>query len=707
MGTRSGVQPPASGAPAEALKRAFLLQQNGDYDRAIEGYGGIIVARPRSVEAKEALFRLGETHRLSRDYQRAVQTFEDFLRGYPQDDLAGPAVLQLATARGKAGNLKGAIEGYQRYISSQAPAEDYARLQMAQTYAEAGELAEAANEYARALDGELPSSTKQEVLEKTGDIYRELDMSRESLAWYQKALVTRQDGQRARLLFRIGEASEKLGDVAGATKAFTSLANNYPWSNFAPGALKRLQDTGVSVDLYRQGLIRYNQGQYAEAIKLFDRYLESNPAGDKAVPSRYYIGLAHQALGQQGKAVEKLSEVAGSQHPLASDALWEMGKLLEGIPRHNEAAQTYRQLWERFPSSERSEEALFRQGLVYYKAAQYGPALAAWEEHLDGRPGSKHRARSYLWASKALALLGRTEEARQQLERAAAYGLDDYYALRAGALLAPRAAPPKVERGRGEIEPWLASWTQASANLGPEVEQDPGFRRARELLAAGLRGEALGEFYRLLRRVGNRPAALYPLAVHFREKGLYSLSMAAAFRLLRLSPDPSLQRAPKALREFLYPQSFADLVAAESAKGSLDPLLLLALVRQESSFEPRAKSGADAMGLTQVIPSTAREIAKALGRDHFVLEDLYRPTVSMEFGAWYLANQLRHFGGNLFLAIAAYNGGAGNVQRWNRNNPRGDDDLFVEEIGLSETHLFVKTVYQNYELYKSTYGSGP
>jgi len=91
----------------------------------------------------------------------------------------------------------------------------------------------------------------------------------------------------------------------------------------------------------------------------------------------------------------------------------------------------------------------------------------------------------------------------------------------------------------------------------------------------------------------------------------------------------------------------------------VSPLLLLALVRQESFYDAQAGSTAGALGLTQVIPSTGAAIATSLGVQAFAATDLYRPTLSLRFGAKYLSDQLGNFGGDAYRALAAYNGGPG------------------------------------------------
>jgi soluble lytic murein transglycosylase len=108
----------------------------------------------------------------------------------------------------------------------------------------------------------------------------------------------------------------------------------------------------------------------------------------------------------------------------------------------------------------------------------------------------------------------------------------------------------------------------------------------------------------------------------------------------------------------------------------------------------------------QVIPSSARVIADRLGRaDDFSLRDLYKPSVSLEFGSWWLQRLLSDYTGRVFPALVAYNAGGGNVSRW--LNRWGDDpDVLVEEIPFAETQNYVRTVYSNYLEYRLLYGSG-
>jgi soluble lytic murein transglycosylase len=158
------------------------------------------------------------------------------------------------------------------------------------------------------------------------------------------------------------------------------------------------------------------------------------------------------------------------------------------------------------------------------------------------------------------------------------------------------------------------------------------------------------------------------------------------------------------LQRLVYPLYFDDLVLAEAQANGFDPLVLFALIWQESLFEGQATSWASAQGLTQVIPATGEWIALQLRWPDYQNEQLYRPYLNVKFGAWYLARQLGDFENNLFAALAAYNGGPGNAKRWLELAGDGDQDLFVESISNAETRNYVEKVYEHYAMYRRLYG---
>jgi soluble lytic murein transglycosylase len=219
------------------------------------------------------------------------------------------------------------------------------------------------------------------------------------------------------------------------------------------------------------------------------------------------------------------------------------------------------------------------------------------------------------------------------------------------------------------------------------------------LLEIGLRREAVALYETLFSEAGDDPLALAAMARYFYERGLYSFAAASAAELAALSPNGRLSLAPLPLQMVAYPLPYADLFSAEAVRQELDPLLLAALVRQESMFEPTATSTVGAQGLAQIMPGTGAGIAQSLGISDY---DLNKPATSLRFGAYYLASQLGYFDDELLVALAAYNGGPGNTLAWLEWG--GDDlDLFVEVIGAVQSRLYLQGVYQQYLAYEQLY----
>nr|WP_238718372.1 lytic transglycosylase domain-containing protein [Petrachloros mirabilis] len=149
-----------------------------------------------------------------------------------------------------------------------------------------------------------------------------------------------------------------------------------------------------------------------------------------------------------------------------------------------------------------------------------------------------------------------------------------------------------------------------------------------------------------------------------------------------------------------YPLAFAAELWPWAEQRQLNPLLVLSLIRQESRFQTRIRSVAGAVGLMQVMPETAEEIQATLQLEDYDLEDV---ADNLNLGTWYLDFTHRTYEDNSMLAIASYNAGPGNVDRWLQTLPREDVDAFIEAIPFPETRNYVKAVFGNYWNYLRLY----
>ena len=155
----------------------------------------------------------------------------------------------------------------------------------------------------------------------------------------------------------------------------------------------------------------------------------------------------------------------------------------------------------------------------------------------------------------------------------------------------------------------------------------------------------------------------------------------------------------------LNPIHYVDLITVYSRRHSLDPFLVAAIMRVESRFQPDAVSSKGARGLMQLMPDTGRWAAGYLGINGYSDDLLYEPEVNIRIGAWYLRQLLNQFDGNLAVALAAYNGGPSNVEKWLSSGEWSGSIDDLEQIPFPETARYVDRVRRAYQLYLRAYGS--
>lgn len=254
-------------------------------------------------------------------------------------------------------------------------------------------------------------------------------------------------------------------------------------------------------------------------------------------------------------------------------------------------------------------------------------------------------------------------------------------------------------------EAWLTSFARRSIS-DAGWSTDERWSRAQELWAVGRVEYGDAEIFGLIEAYAADPIAMYTMSRRLDELGRVSMAARAGQRLLRVLNTNPNAGLPKPLLALSYPAAFAPLVHQAAGEQGVSPLLMLAFIRQESFFDPRAISPADARGLTQVIPPTAETIASALGVKSFTLDQLLHADLNLQFGAKYMADQLSEFANELFVAFAAYNAGPSAAFRWREIS--GDDaDLYLQAIEFHETKLYVEIVAENYAIYRYLYGGQP
>jgi soluble lytic murein transglycosylase len=149
---------------------------------------------------------------------------------------------------------------------------------------------------------------------------------------------------------------------------------------------------------------------------------------------------------------------------------------------------------------------------------------------------------------------------------------------------------------------------------------------------------------------------------------------------------------------------YAPLIKSASLAYGQDPFLVKAIIRRESNFMPRARGNKGEIGLMQVTPSVGWEYAKSRGMSNFIPAALYDPALNIEVGCWYLAKAMRRYSGfrdPVPFALAHYNAGAANVDRWlTATRRRGDAGEFMAAITYPATRKYVRFVTWHRRLYR-------
>lgn len=158
-----------------------------------------------------------------------------------------------------------------------------------------------------------------------------------------------------------------------------------------------------------------------------------------------------------------------------------------------------------------------------------------------------------------------------------------------------------------------------------------------------------------------------------------------------------------ALQKIIYPYPHRTIIEKYSALYGVDPLFVLAVIREESKFLPQSESNKGAKGLMQLMPKTAQSIAESIGDKEYSDKDLLNPEKNIQYGTWYLASLQTLFSNNQTLVIAAYNGGQGHVKEWIKSGQIDPENIRKQDIPFKETRDYVGRVLNSYQKYIKLY----
>ena len=731
---------------------------NGDYDLAREQYQSAFDDTTDNAVKAAALWGLGRTELADEQYQVAINTLTNLTNEYPESTYAARAYFVMGRAFDQLGQYQASADAYNTYLTRIPGVLDaYVQEYRGDALNEIKDYTGALNAYNASLAA--PRLDDGLVLQiKTAQTRASFGDHAGALALYDQIFAnTTNDYIKAQMDYLAGQSYIALGQTDQAHQRYLHTAQNYPLSYYSYLALVDLVDAGIQVDDFERGLVDYYADQYDVALVAFERFIAANPNNSGSV--HYYRALTFRGMQRTAEAVQELdyfikaypdnpnwvdawSEKAFLQWSVLGDYtaaaqtlidfvalvpesthapefLVSAGRIYERDNQLDLAAQTWERVGNDYGGSEQSSTALFWAGITRYRQNDYAGALAIFNRNLLLATAPEDQARAQFWIGKTQTQLGDHAAAQEAWQKGQAIDKTEYYSQRSRDVLLGRGLfetpslvnlQPDLKKERQEAEAWVRIRFNLPAETdltGPgPVAQDPRFVRGTELWELGMYDEARLEFESLRDSVNGSAMDTFRLGNHLLDIGLYRSAIFCMRQVLTLAGQDSQSaslEAPPYFNHVRYGLYYHDLILTEEQNYGLDPLFMFSVIRQESLFEGFVQSNAGAYGLMQIVPATGQQIAGEVQWPiGYNTDDLYRPNVSIRFGSYYLASNRDLFGGNMYAALAAYNGGPGNAAIWN-NLAGNDPDLLVEIIRFEETRDYVRSIYEIYGTYRMIY----
>jgi soluble lytic murein transglycosylase len=381
----------------------------------------------------------------------------------------------------------------------------------------------------------------------------------------------------------------------------------------------------------------------------------------------------------------------------AEHALFRLGQFHDSEEEPSVALDYYRQLVSSFPHGERLVEARWRLAFDKFRRGEFEAAGLELEETARQRPGVDEYPRLLYWAGRSYEEAGELDRAEDLFRRVLLGYQNTYYGRRAfehlSQMKGQRSSLAAIEKARRDID----------LSDALRVDRSEIAMRIAALYAVGLPARALEEA-ELAAASSHRDAPAFRAMaawIHSAEnRNLEAIITIRDAFPFHVSATGDL--LPRPIWELFYPLPYKEHVARYARERGLDPHIVAALIRQESTFNPRVRSRAGARGLMQIIPSTGRALARR-ERRRYQLRDLYNPEINIRYGTRYLRDVIDRFQGRLDYALAGYNAGPHRVRRWTGMDMSIDPEVFIEEIPFDETRGYVKLVLRNEMVYRRLY----
>jgi soluble lytic murein transglycosylase len=597
------------------------------------------------------------------------------------------ATIVTADAKARTGDATGAATLYARFLERfpESPRRHEVRAKWARLLVQSGEpeqLRRALELYGKlALDVPL-SDYGEEATKAIPEL--------EPRAGVPRSFAADRDAARKRALARMRDAL--------ARTRYSTVIHDADELLRAPA----LADADRCEAQFLKGSAIFKQHKRAKARPVFEAAAaacrKAGPAGQETlVKATYQAGRGRYAEDEFSSAAKQFEALAAEfgASSYADDALVLAGESWAEAGDRPRERLAYERVLKDVPAGDMAGEARRRLIVLAFTQDRVADALALADAGLAAaKLDLRERAKLHYFRGRALARQGHKDAAvAAYLDVLAAAPLS-YASLQALSRLRD-VGDEAFARGLAALEREQAGETPL------ELPASPPARRAQLLARLGL-GQEAGE------ELGEAGVSGWPAVAVLAQAGLYAESQ----KLLGALGSGWRERPPvgqqKLLWSLAHPLAFEPIVRAGEATHQVPALLTFAIMQTESRFDPGVTSWAGARGLVQLMPGTAKDLARQAGLADFDADNLFQPALNLDLGTRYLGNLVRRFGGDeaaVPLAIPSYNAGAGAVERWLDRRRSWDYDLFIEAIPFDETRAYTQSVLERWLTYRWVHGS--
>lgn len=577
-------------------------------------------------------------------------------------------------------------------------------------YENLGDYANSASMFNKILTQYPDSGLKKKTLSRLGNIYTQSgDYPNAERIFRSLSAEEKDRSLKASYLYGLGEALEKQGKYGEALNTYKTIWVQYPETKSSAEAYTAINKIGSiqgiafqpsETDYLERANILFDKSRWSEALNNY------NKLSSKSTEVRTNMGIAMVNMRRYNEAENILKNINSPtslfwrgklktkqgldseasrlytqiytlypNSPLAAEGLYNAARLYQINDQNQQAIKTYDILIRSYPRNKYAEDGAWNLGWIYYRKGQYREAHGTFSAFTDSE-SSFNASNAKYWKARTLEKQGKLDEAHVQYRELAGSTTPTYHTY--------------LAQKKSGYTPTFTNINPGTIVLGPKATARRN--KAETLINLGMPEEAELEIVAMEDEASTKEEFVI-VSLLYSQVDDYNQS-------IKVAQDLGLPEANR----LSYPKGYQEFVGPYSKKYGVDELLIYSIIREESRFQKDVVSPADAVGLMQLIPPTARTVANQIGINGFSTVMLTMPRINIEMGIFYFKQVLDKFNGDIELALASYNAGPNRAADWKTRFYGLEKDEFIEEVPFRETRNYIRRILRSYGAYKAIYG---